>query len=141
MDRMEGKCTMRVTSLGTGEWAIKTICCGYEDTTQFCETWELAEQFRHDYIASKYHDRVAIISKVDPWPRVVDESGRLNVAVFKRCLEYEVGITEGPENNTEEEHLVLNGRHEQGLCPVCNTFTKHHIPESEQTDREPDSKE
>jgi hypothetical protein len=48
MDRMEGKCTMRVTSLGTGEWVVKTICCGYEDTTQFCETWELAEQFRHD---------------------------------------------------------------------------------------------
>jgi len=50
----------------TEPWVLKLICCDHEDGYEYCSSYTEADQFRHDYLNAKGHDRSAVLSRA-PW--------------------------------------------------------------------------
>ncbi len=45
----------------SGGWIVALTCCGRDNGTFGAPTWDLADQFREDYLDAEGHDRSAII--------------------------------------------------------------------------------
>ena len=52
---------MKAVSGGTGDWVVQFICCGYDDGTWRCPTWQAADELRNSYIDAEGHERSARI--------------------------------------------------------------------------------
>jgi hypothetical protein len=52
---------LRPTYSGNGPWVVALSCCGRDQGTQRCPTWQAADEFRESYVDAGGHDRSAII--------------------------------------------------------------------------------
>ena len=60
-------------------WKVRLICCGYEQSPDYAETWERANAVRAEWNASAFdqHERVAIVEAAphSPTPDVEVPNG------------------------------------------------------------------
>jgi hypothetical protein len=48
---------------GQKPWLLHLVCCGRDDGTWPCATWEEADEIRQSYVAAEGHERSAIITE------------------------------------------------------------------------------